>query len=142
MAAIASMPAHSDTLTGLESRNTRSQCFDGAYHLMSGHARILGPRYRTALRKDIAVADTASLDLDPDISRPGLRNLTLDKLKRPVGPGDLDDAHLFHKFSPQGKVSELAGEFTKVSWVTAPGDRSTYGSKATAAVRLKTACAI
>src|SRR5258706_15574806 len=63
---------------------------------MTGDARIGDAREMPFLGERVGMTEAARLHFDSDLSRPGLRNLPLDHLKRSTRATHLDDAHLGH----------------------------------------------
>src|SRR5882724_2112314 len=53
------------------------------------------------LGERVGMTEAARLHFDSDLSRPGLRNLSLDHLKRSTRATHLDDAHFGHPCSPR-----------------------------------------
>src|SRR5262249_9003876 len=81
VAAITSIPADADALSGCPSSSARANRVDDACHFVSGHAWILY-RHAALFRNRIAVADAACVDANPHRARTWLRNRALHDLKR------------------------------------------------------------
>jgi hypothetical protein len=78
-----------------------AQGIDSPDHLMAGHSWILNAAPGTIFGETVAVADLASLDLDPDLARSGLGNVPLNQFQRAVRSRHLDNPHLGH-YEPRG----------------------------------------
>src|SRR5271167_395315 len=96
IAAIAAVPADADALTNRPSGNPGADAVDQTDDLMTRHPRIKDAGKETLLGLAVAMADPASLDLDPDSSCSGLRDLALDQLQGTVRPRHLDNPHVRH----------------------------------------------
>jgi hypothetical protein len=66
---------------------------DDACDLVPGHDRIRDTGEVPLLGVGVAVANTAGLHPDPDLTRSRLRNLPLAELERTAGLGYLHDSH-------------------------------------------------
>ena len=97
--AIAAVPADAHPLARLPAGDAGADRVDHPGHLMAGNPRVLNSREQPLLRERIAVADAASLHLDPH--RPGtrLRDRPLHDLKRALRAGDLRNTHHRHGLS-------------------------------------------
>src|SRR5262249_12686487 len=95
---MAAMPSDTDTLPHFPRGNTCTQFVDYAGHFVSGNAGILNSRPTTFLSEHITVTDTTSLLLDEDVSRAGLRNVTLDNLEICSWLGNLCHFHRCYCF--------------------------------------------
>src|SRR5260221_9235570 len=60
------------------------------------------------------MTEATRLHFDSNLSRPGLRNLSLDHLKRSTRATHLDDAHLGHTCSP--KTADSLSLLTRLSY--------------------------
>ena len=65
-------------------------------HIVTGDARIGDAREMPFLGERVGMTEAARLHFDSDFSRPRLRNLSLDDLKRSTRTTDLDYAHVGH----------------------------------------------
>src|SRR5580700_6677087 len=81
---------------------------------MPGDARIGNTREVSFLRERVAMAQSARLHFHSDLSRPGLRDLSLDHLKRSTGPAHLYCTHVGPTPSPKtwgsGPLQDLVDE--------------------------------
>src|SRR6185369_2758707 len=87
--AIAAEPTDSDTLPGLPARNRGSDGIDESGDLVPGNTRIRDSRPMAFFGERIAVAQAASLNLDPNLPRSRLRNRAVHQFKRPARAGHL-----------------------------------------------------
>jgi hypothetical protein len=94
MTAMSAMPAHSDPLAGFPAHNARAYRINDASHLVSRDPWILNARPEAFFCEHIAVADSASLDLDPNLSLSGGRDFTFNQFKGPLRTCDLHRTHL------------------------------------------------
>src|SRR5882757_6646375 len=79
----------------------RSDCIDHTGDLVAGDARIGDAREMPFLGERVGMTEAARLHFDSDLSRPGLRNLSFDHLKRSTRATHLDCAHLGRIVSPR-----------------------------------------
>ena len=93
MPAVSPVPADTDPLARLPSRDTRAERVDRPCDLVSRDAGIPNARPQSLLREGITVADTASLDLDADESRARVRVFAFDELEAAIRLSDLHRAH-------------------------------------------------
>ena len=83
------------------------------------------------LGERVGMTEAARLHFDSDLSRPGLRNLSLDHLKSSTRATHLDDAHPWaYLFSKNGRFSELSHQtFIPPSTTSKPRSRRSSRSK-------------
>ena len=91
--AVSPVPADTDPLARLPSRDARAERVDRPCDLVSRDAGIPNARPQSLLREGITVADTASLDLDADESRARVRVFAFDELEAAIRLSDLHRAH-------------------------------------------------
>jgi hypothetical protein len=96
---MAAMPADADPLSGRPANHTGTNRINDAGDFVARHARIPDAGKRTLLRERVAVADTASFNLDSYLSGTRLRNFTFHQFKRSIWVGDLHHTHASHNFS-------------------------------------------
>ena len=65
MAAMTSVPAHTDSLAYLPTDNALTDSVDDSRYFVSGHSRVLNHGPKTFLGKRVAMTNPASLNLDP-----------------------------------------------------------------------------
>jgi hypothetical protein len=95
------MPAHSYSLSLLPRGDAGAHFVNHARHLVPRHTRIRYTRPPAFLRQHITVANSASLHLDANLPRSGLRNLSLHHFKFSTRLWHLHRFHLRHRlFSP------------------------------------------
>src|SRR4029077_19144941 len=70
------------------------------------------------LGERVGMTEAARLHFDSNLSRPGLRNLSLDHFKRSAGPTHLDDAHVGHTCSP--RTADSLSVLTRPSFMLPP----------------------
>ena len=99
------VPADAGTLTSFPADHPVADRVNDAGYFMSRDPRVLDTRPHSLLGQGIAVADAASLDLYPHLSRAGLRDLSFNEFEGATGTSDLHDAHLRHSFS--NRISSL-----------------------------------
>jgi hypothetical protein len=87
------VPADPDTLSPFPRGDLRAQFVDDTGDFMSRNAGILNAGQSSFFGEHVAMADTASLNLDAHFSRSGLWNLALDDLEIRTGPGNLSRLH-------------------------------------------------
>jgi hypothetical protein len=78
IAAESAIPADTDSLPDLPSRNVGADGIDHADDFVSRNARILDAGEEPVLRYGIAMANTASLDFDSNEARAWIGDSTLD----------------------------------------------------------------
>jgi hypothetical protein len=96
---VTAVPADADPLAFLPSGDAAADCVDDSGDLMPGHTRVLNAWPRSLLSKGVAVADTASLDLDAHRTGSGFGDFTFNNFQRPIGTSDLHDTHFRHNSS-------------------------------------------
>jgi hypothetical protein len=96
MAAISAIPPGAHTMSRLPIRDIGSNGVDDASYFVAGNPGILDAREESLLRDAVAVANTASLNLDSNLSTAGFRNLALYKFKRSIGLAHLYRTHFSH----------------------------------------------
>jgi hypothetical protein len=92
-AVVATVPADADTLSSLPADETLTNVIDDANDFVTRHAGILNSRRRAFFGESVAVAHTAGLNLDADVSGTRRRNFTLDDLEVRSGSGNLRHFH-------------------------------------------------
>jgi hypothetical protein len=95
-AILAAMPADADPFALRPVLYTSRDLVDHANHFVSGHAWIRYPRKNTFFRGYIAVTDSTRLNANPDLSRAGLPDFTLDQFEVRPRLGYLHRFHLCH----------------------------------------------
>jgi hypothetical protein len=105
VAAVSAVPTDARALSDSPARHTRAESIYDSGDLVPGHPRILDAGPEALLGEEVAVADPAGLNLDPNLSRPWLRDLPLDQLQRSLLLPNLNDPHLGHCLSPRLKYS-------------------------------------
>ena len=100
LAAVAAMPAHSDTLALLPDRWARSNLVNDAGHLVTRDARVFQPRPVAFLHKQVAMTDPARLHFDAHLVGPWRRHLLLDHFEGTARTTDLHRRHLCHGWPP------------------------------------------
>jgi hypothetical protein len=93
---MAAVPANAHPVARLPLTDSDADRVDAPGDLVTRHARQLHAGKAARPNERIAVANAAGLDLDPDLTRTWLRNLTLDDLERSVGFRYDDGSHLGH----------------------------------------------
>src|SRR5205823_17173 len=93
VAAVAAEPADADAFTDVPSLHSVAERVDDSRHLVAGHDRIADTGEVPFLGIGVAVANTARLHPDADLTRRRLRNVALTQLERTAGLGYLDDPH-------------------------------------------------
>jgi len=96
---MASVPSDSDALAGFPVGNVSTDGVDAAGDFVSGNAWILEAGPMAFLNEDVAVADAAGFDFDPDLAAGGIGNVSFDEFEIAVGFADLDSLHSRHNFS-------------------------------------------
>jgi hypothetical protein len=97
--AVAAVPADHDPIAGLPPDDLLAHRVDDARDLMPRNSRVLDSREESVFGEEVAVTDSAGLDLDPDLLEARLRHLSFDQLERSVRVPDLNGAHRCHSFS-------------------------------------------
>src|SRR2546423_3657114 len=93
------MPTNSNSLARAPTDNAFANLINDSGDLMSRNSRILKTRIKPFLGQRVAMADATRLDLDPHLTVAGRRNLSFDKFKGTIRPGNLYGSHLRHGFS-------------------------------------------
>ena len=96
---MAAVPSDADALAGFPVGNFRADSVDAAGDFVSGNAWILEAGPMAFLNEDVAVADAAGFDFDPDLAAGGIGNVSFDEFEIAVGFADLDSLHSRHNFS-------------------------------------------
>jgi hypothetical protein len=92
---MATVPADADPRAGLpRGRYVRAHGIQDADYFVSWNTRQLEPGECAHSGKGIAVADTAGLDSDTNLARPGNRGVPTDQLERAIGHRHLNRSHL------------------------------------------------
>jgi hypothetical protein len=94
---MAAVPSDADALSCPPVRNVLAHRVNGSHHLVPWHTRILYAWERAEFREGVAVADPASLDLDPHAAGSGFRNGTFNQLEGTVGALYLNGTHVRHR---------------------------------------------
>ena len=92
------MPSDSDALARFPVGDVGAYGIDAAGDFVSGNAWILDAGPIAFLHEQIAVADAAGLDFDPDLVAGGIGNVSFDELEITSGLADLDSFHFRHNF--------------------------------------------
>jgi hypothetical protein len=96
---MAAVPSDADALAGFPVGDFRADSVDAAGDLVSGNAWILDARPMAFFYEDVAVADAAGFDFNPDLAATGVRNVSFDEFEIAAGFADLDSFHSRHNFS-------------------------------------------
>jgi len=96
MAAVSTVPADAHTRARLPVRHIRADGIDQPDDFMPRNSWELEARICSLLGERIAVADTAGLHAEADLTATWLRDCALNHLKRRIGPRNLNDSHPWH----------------------------------------------
>src|SRR5215471_10581202 len=123
-AILPAMPADTNTFARLPTGYTGAELIDHSSYFMSRHSGIRNAGKDSLLGNEIAVTDSARLNANPDLSRAGLRNLTLHNLKIRPRLRYLHCFHFCHLLPPHHlRLMSLGGRDrqkylkTRVSWM-------------------------
>jgi hypothetical protein len=94
MTTMAPVPTYGDSLSSLPFGDILTYCVDNPSDFVAGNPRVLNAREQSFFHKRITVADPACLDLDTDLRRAKLWNVSFYDFKRPSGLGDLYGTHV------------------------------------------------
>ena len=97
--AIAAVPTDARPLARRPSDDAGADRIDHPGRFMTGHARILNTRESSLFDEGIAVADAASLHLDPHRTGAWFRYLPFNDLQGPTRSSNLHNAHRRHDSS-------------------------------------------
>src|SRR6266542_1321414 len=97
--AVPAVPADPDAIPHGPAGNVAAERIDRSGDLVPGNARIGDARPVSFDRQEIAVADAARLDANPDLPGTGFGHFALDRLQGCSRPGNLDRTHLRHESS-------------------------------------------
>ena len=100
--AVTAVPADPDAVARFPLRHLRADRVDPPRNLVARDARKFEAREPAGPHEPVAVADAASLDLDPDLGGADLRHLALHRLERPACLRCLNGSHLRHDSPPTG----------------------------------------
>jgi hypothetical protein len=95
---MASVPSDSGALAGFPVGNVSTDGVDAAGDFVAGNAWILNAGPMAFLYEDVAVADAAGFDFNPDLAAGGLGNVPFDEFEIAAGFVDLDSLHSQHNF--------------------------------------------
>ena len=94
------MPTDADTVPLIPVIHANSDLVDCPGDFVPRNARIRDAREQALFRHHITVANSASLDANPDFSRPRVWDLALNNLEISPGSRYLNSFHLRHSASP------------------------------------------
>jgi hypothetical protein len=90
---VTAVPADSDSLAFCPSNNAWANSVNDSGDFMSRDPRVLNARPQSVLGHDIAVTDSASVDLYAHMANAGLCDLAFNKFKRAASTRDLHCMH-------------------------------------------------
>src|ERR1700730_14100989 len=93
---MSAMPSNADPLAFLPDSHARTKFIDNTSDFVSGDARVLDPRPTALFRKRVAVADSASLHANSDVTGGRVRNFSFNELEVRSGGTNLDCFHFGH----------------------------------------------
>ena len=106
---MSAVPSNADPLAFFPNANARAKFIDNTCDLVSGDARVLDTGPTALFRKRVAMADSASLHANSDVTGGWVRNFSFDKLEIRSGRANLDNFHFGHGESLIAALKFIAG---------------------------------